>query len=67
MWRAAARGKPQEQTLFPRKIQRPTYIESRMSEYYLSAVYMVIYGFPKFAEHEKTDEDICQKVKQATL
>ena len=53
--------------MFLRKIQRPTYIESRMSEYYLSAVYMVIYGFPKFAEHEKTDEDICPKVKQATL
>ena len=53
--------------MFPHKIQRLTYIESRMSEYYPSAVYMVIYGFPKFAEHKKTDEDICQKVKQATL
>lgn len=37
-----------------------------MSEYYPSAVYMVIYGFPKFAEHEKTDEGIRRKIKSTT-
>lgn len=38
-----------------------------MSEYYPSAVYMVIYGFPKFAEHKKiTREGIRRKIKSTT-
>lgn len=37
-----------------------------MSEYYPSAVYMVIYGFPKFAEHKITREGIRRKIKSTT-